>query len=354
MKREKHRWILIFPVLVMLGLIFSVIFFLSKSILQFTGLGMPDILIQLINFYVSMVIYLIFMRIVFAVFNPHREKFFNSLIYVLEKIAGGDFQARVDSKMEKHGPFGSLAKSINSMADELSRMEEMRQNFISNVSHEIQSPLTSIIGFTRILQTDRLESVERQHYLSIIESESGRLSRLSDSLLKLAAFDAKTIIYNPGEYQLDNQIRECVLSMEPQWVAKKINIELQLVEILITADEDMLSQVWLNLLQNSIKFTPKNGNVKIELNQTSDKVVFRITDNGIGIAAEEQDKIFERFYKSDKSRTTISKGNGLGLSIVKEIIDLHAGTIKLQSEVRKGTAITVELNAKKNKKISVI
>jgi signal transduction histidine kinase len=238
---------------------------------------------------------------------------------------------------------GDLINSVNKMAAELGQLETMRQEFISNVSHEIQSPLTSIRGFAQALQSESLSALEREHYLKIIEAESTRLSKLSDQLLKMASLDAQQVKVETQPYRLDRQIRKVLLACEPQWLAKNLEVEAMLPETTITADEDMLSQVWLNLIYNSIKFTPCGGKICLELRRCDDKIEFKICDTGNGIAEEDLPHIFERFYKADKSRTGINGGSGLGLSIAHKIIELHKGTIEVESQLNTGTTFAVRL-----------
>jgi two-component system phosphate regulon sensor histidine kinase PhoR len=275
---------------------------------------------------------------------PERNVF-RPIIEALEKIAQGDFSIRLESEFQDNQIVGQLASTVNKMALELDQMENMRQEFISNVSHEIQSPLTSIRGFAQALENDQLTFEERHHYLSIIESESTRLSRITEDLLKLASLESEQLKFEPRSYRLDKQIRSLVLVCEPQWGDKNINMDVSLDEVAITGDEDLLSQVWINLIHNSIKFTPQAGSIKVALHPRGDQVEFRISDTGIGISEEDQTRIFERFYKVDKSRTNSRGSSGLGLSIVKKIVDLHKGTIEVQSKVRKGTTFIVSLPA---------
>ncbi|ABR47712.1 integral membrane sensor signal transduction histidine kinase [Alkaliphilus metalliredigens QYMF] len=268
---------------------------------------------------------------------------FAAVIRALESIAKGNFNVRLDDKFKKDESFSRLVKSVNMMASGLDQMEKMRQEFISNVSHEIQSPLASIQGFAQLLQNDELSPEERKHYLSIIETESKRLSKLSDSLLKLAILESDSMRFEPKAYRLDKQLRNLILACEPQWREKRINMEAFLDEVTITADEDMMSQVWINLIYNSIKFTPEGGSVRVDLNQHGKTIVCKISDTGIGIPEEDQKHIFERFYKADKSRERSKKGGGLGLSITKKIIDMHYGDISVQSKSGTGTTFTVSL-----------
>ncbi|WP_152396101.1 sensor histidine kinase [Paenibacillus guangzhouensis] len=272
------------------------------------------------------------------------EKTFNLVITALQRIAKGDFSAYINPQERVDDEFGQIITNINDMAVQLNELENMRQEFISNVSHEIQSPLTSIRGFARALQRTDLETDMRSHYLDIIETESVRLSKLSENLLKLTSLESKHHPFDPKPYRLDLQLKTTILACEPQWQEKQIEIEAEMPECIVTADEEMMSQVWINLIHNSIKFTPANGliTVRVEREQPNHGPVrVHITDTGIGMDAKAQKHIFERFYKADVSRNREIGGNGLGLSIVKRIIDMHEGSISVKSALGEGTTFTV-------------
>jgi signal transduction histidine kinase len=299
-------------------------------------------LVQLLNSLLSLMFTMLIIKFAQR-FDRQTAGVFDSIINAQRKIATGDYNISLDKKTEGLGPFEDLVDSINDMASELSKMEIMRQEFISDVSHEIQSPLTSIRGFAKALKSEKLDNEERLHYLSVIEEESIRLSKLSDNMLRLAALDTDTIRFNKMLYRLDKQLRHVILSFEPIWTDKNISIDVSLEDTEIVADEDLLNQVWMNLIHNSIKFTEPFGCIRISLSSKEECAEIKISDNGIGIAEEDRSRIFERFYKADKSRTSSSKGSGLGLSIVKNIVDLHHGTISLQSSLGIGTTFTVTL-----------
>jgi signal transduction histidine kinase len=211
------------------------------------------------------------------------------------------------------------------------------------VSHEIQSPLTSISGFAELLRNKALSEEKRLHYLDIIQTESARLSKMSENLLKLSALESETMPLKADVFLLDRQIQNAVLALEPQWAAKNIEISFKGDRTEVTGDEALLSQVWLNVIHNAVKFTPENGEIKISLTKKANAAVCKIADNGPGISKDDQIHIFERFYKSDKSRDRALGGNGLGLSLVKKIIELHGGSVAAESEVGKGTVFTVTL-----------
>lgn len=270
-----------------------------------------------------------------------RHQFLESTIEALNRISRGDFNISIS--IQEHDPFSEVAESVNKMARELSGMEAQRQDFISNVSHEIQSPLTSISGFAALLKSDSLTRQQRAHYLEVIETESRRLSKLSENLLKLSALESENAPLSERAFRLDKQIEHAILIFEPQWAKKAIDIDAKLEKVLIHADEDLLSQVWINLIHNAVKFTPENGKIGIGLHQQDNRIVCHVADNGIGISKDDQMHIFERFFKVDKARDRSLGGNGLGLSLCKKIVELHGGQIVVESEPGKETKFVVTL-----------
>ena len=336
-----------------LTLAFALTFFLTGWIYSLTGLTPPALVVQLVNSLGGLFLFGLTITILTRTFRAKqiaREMLvFQPIIEALEKIAKGNFSVFVENNLDRQTRertvIGELINSVNKMAVELSQLETMRQEFVSNVSHEIQSPLTSIRGFAQALKNDELSGEDRHHYLAIIEAESMRLSKLSDNLLKLASLDSVQLNFEAKSYRLDKQIRNLLLACEPQWLDKALELDIFLEEVTIMADEDLLSQVWLNLIHNSIKFTPPGGKMCISLRCTETNIGFKITDTGIGISEEDQTHIFERFYKADKSRTGLNGGSGLGLSITKKIVELHKGTIEVESSLESGTTFLVSLPA---------
>ncbi len=269
-----------------------------------------------------------------------RSQMMNEALDAMKRITQGDFS--VVMKVEKHDPFSELAETINKMAHELGTMENLRQDFIANVSHEIQSPLTSISGFAELLSNNSITAEERAHYIEIIAAESKRLSKLSDNLLKLSSLDANVTPLSFSKFRLDKQIQNALLMLEPLWSEKNLDISLESEAVSMFGDENIIAQVWINLLHNSIKFTPKEGTIAITVLSENSDIVCRIADSGIGIPDEDQLHIFERFYKVDKARDRNLGGNGLGLSLVKKIVELHKGTIEVESHAGTGTVFTLK------------
>jgi two-component system phosphate regulon sensor histidine kinase PhoR len=323
--------------------IFAVPYLVMTWLYNVIQLSPPPLVSQIINSMLGLFLGITLITLITQRLQPDRAGAFRPILEALETIARGNFQVRVEHSHHDNPLINELTNSINNMAVELNQMETMRQEFISNVSHELQSPLTSIRGFARVLQNDALALPERHHYLNIIEIESTRLSKLTDNLLRLACLQAEQVQTNPTSYRLDRQIRELILACEPQWTAKAIEMEVELAEVHLIADQEMLSQVWSNLIQNGIKFTPQGGTITVSSQQTGNTVRVAIRDTGIGIAEEEQAHVFERFYKADKARERSIEGSGLGLAITQKIIALHHGTIEIKSKVGVGTIFTVYL-----------
>jgi len=321
---------------------------------NFTGNKLfPEIINHILSGILGLILFLSCIRLFSLLIHPVHNRIgkprtnsymdsMNEMIQAIEKISNGDFNVFVLT--EEHSPLEELAKSVNKMVKELGSMEKLRQNFISDVSHEIQSPLTSISGFAALLRDENISKEDIKHYAKIIETESQRLSKLSDNLLKLSTLEIDGIMFETNPFRLDAQIENILIMLEPQWIKKNINLEILLDKIIFNGNADLLSQVWINLLHNAIKFTPENGEIKVNLYQKNENsIICIIKDNGIGISKENQIHIFERFYKVDKSRDRALGGNGLGLSLVKKIIDLYHGTIAIESEEDSGTTFIISL-----------
>lgn len=340
-----------FIVVLALSICWSVAFISTNWFYTFYSIHLHPYWVQIINSLLGFFLFGCGMFLLTRLFTRQRQKqaeFYQSIIYAIKQIAQGNFNVTLP-KFEGHdhpgNPFMELANNIHYMSKELAQTERMRQEFVSNVSHEIQSPLTSISGFARALKNEHLPPKDKLHYLSIIETESERLSKLSDNLLKLTYLESAHHSLELAEYRLDKQIQQAILSCEPQWLEKQIEMEFSSQKIWITANEDLLNQVWMNLLYNAIKFTPAGGTIRMSTSLQKEKVIVEISDTGIGIAEKDQLHLFERFYKADKARSRQTGGSGLGLSIVKKIIDLHNGDIHVRSKLHEGTTIVLTFHS---------
>ena len=264
----------------------------------------------------------------------------NELIEGMDIVSKGDFSIQV-KEMKKDMPLSELMKSFNLMVNELGSIEIFRQNFINNFSHEFKTPIVSIRGFAKQLQKNTLSEEQRKEYTNIIIAESERLTNMSTNILLLTKFENQQIVSDKKEFYLDEQIRKCVLLLEKQWSKKNIEFNFDLEEVQFNTNEEMLSHVWINLLSNAIKFSNSNSEIKISCYREMQDVIVKIADHGIGIEPETINHIFDKFYQGDVSH--IMEGNGLGLSLVKRIIELCQGDISVKSETGKGTAFTIRL-----------
>jgi signal transduction histidine kinase len=254
----------------------------------------------------------------------------------LLRIARGDYSVQIPlEKMVDNGPgreFATLAENLNAMTVSLARVEELRQQFVADVSHEFQSPLTSVLGFAQALQTPHLSDELRSRYLGIIETEARRLSRLADNLLRLNSLEDRQRIPDPAPFRLDVQLRRVLVSLEPQWSAKELEVSADLEAVEIVGNQELWTQVWTNLIQNAVKFTPPGGKISVTATQTPTLTV-EVEDTGLGLSEEELPRVFERFYKADRARTHTDgvTGSGLGLALAHRIVTLHGATIEALS-----------------------
>lgn len=266
------------------------------------------------------------------------------VIAATHQVAQGDFSVQVNLKgiceLEE------LSQSFNKMTHELSSIETLRSDFVNNLSHEFKTPIVSIRGFAKLLKENNLTEEERKEYLDIIITESERLAELSTNVLNLSKYENMEIITEKAPFRLDEQIRRTIVLMEPKWSAKKITINVELEEAIYDGSEDLTQQIWLNLLDNAVKFSYPGGLINIFLNLWNDGIRFVIQDEGSGMDEQTKAHIFDRFYQGDTSHTKAE--NGLGLALVKRIIELCGGKIEVQSELGKGSVFNVWLPNKKN------
>lgn len=233
-----------------------------------------------------------------------------------DKIADGDYSARLNLR----GPeeFRTLSDKFNHMAEEIGSVEMLRSDFINNFSHEFKTPIVSIRGFAKALKWDDLSAEERNEYLDIIISESERLSDLASNVLYLSKIEQQTILTNKRHFNLSEQIRLVVALLDGKLTEKQIQVHFDCGEFFFTGNEEMLRQVWINLLDNAIKYSPNHGMIEIQMEQKNHKTTVLVANQGDHIPPETSSHIFEKFYQGDVSHTT--KGNGLGLAIAKRIV----------------------------------
>lgn len=261
------------------------------------------------------------------------------LICAIHAVAGGDFSTKIHLKHPKE--FRELSESFNQMTDELAGIEILRSDFINNFSHEFKTPIVSILGFASLMRKKDLSEAVKEEYLDIIISECRRLSELSSNVLNLSKIESISLLTDTVVFNVSEQIREAILMLEQKWTEKRILFDIDLEECRICGRPDLLKQVWVNLIDNAIKFSPEEGRIMIRTHKNGKTFHFTVTDHGTGMEPETQRKIFERFFQGDSSRS--SEGNGLGLSLVRKIVLLHRGSVLVTSEPGHGSTFTVIL-----------
>lgn len=258
----------------------------------------------------------------------------------VDQVSRGNFGVKVSDKGH-HGEFGDLVRAFNHMTEELSHVEIFRNDFINYFSHEFKTPIVSIRGFAKQLQSADLTEAERQEYTRIVIDECDRLSRLSTNILLLSRFENQQIVTSVSTFSIDEQLRRSLVLLERDWSRKHLALELELDEVSYTTNEEMLSLVWTNLLSNAIKYSHDGGKIEVVCDEDNENVHVVISDEGIGISEEDQKHIFDKFFQVDPSRR--GAGNGLGLALVRRIVELCGGTVRVSSRLGQGTSFAVTL-----------
>lgn len=258
---------------------------------------------------------------------------------ITKEVARGNFDISIDYESEDE--IGTLAKNFNLMIGELKNMEYLRKDFISNVSHEFKTPISSIQGFVEMIKNKDLPIDKRDAYIDIIIEETERLSNLSSNMLRISKLDNQSIPNKITEFSLDEKIRKIILLLEDKWEKKNLELDINLDRVMFKGDEDLIEQIWINLIENAIKFSEDGGKISVELKSLEESVVVKISDTGIGISEENKKRVFERFYQGDTAHSKV--GNGLGLAIVKRIIEICKGEIEIESCLGKGTTFIIRL-----------
>ncbi len=257
----------------------------------------------------------------------------------MTKVAHGDFETQIETESRLEA-IQDIYTNFNLMVRELNATETLQTDFVSNVSHEIKTPITAIEGYATLLQ-DCTDPEAEAEYVEKILAGTKRLSELVGNVLLLSKVDNKAIQAKKTTYRLDEQIRQAILMLEPKWSAKNIELDVELDEIEYTGDKSLMFHVWNNLIDNAIKFSPDGGLVKVSLKTQAGKTVFSVADNGCGINEDEKSRIFNKFYQSDSSHK--SEGNGLGLPLTKNILSLCGGEIEVDNAADGGAVFTVRL-----------
>ncbi len=342
------------------GLMHYLVFFLMVAflvtccIMLFTRTLMTSLDIELTGETLAMAAKLTFgnvilLSILFTLLDDLRRKLTvertaRRIAEAAKRLVSGDFTARVErpSRFSNDEHFFEIIDCFNRMAQELSGVETLRTDFISNVSHEMKTPLTVLQNYGTLLQTPELSDEKRIEYARGVTDSARRLSDMVTNILKLNKLENQQIFPHTEKYDLGEQLCESLLQYEAVWEREGIEIETDIADdVTILADRELLSLVWNNLLSNAFKFTPGGGTVSLSLTATAHHAIVKVQDTGCGMSAETGAHIFEKFYQGDTSHAT--RGNGLGLALVKRVVDIIHGEISVKSELGVGTTFTVTI-----------
>ena len=247
----------------------------------------------------------------------------------MNALAGGNFKTRFkfNGALSNHKMIKEIEDSVNKLAEELEKTELLRSDFVNNFSHEFKTPIVSIAGLARLINSSEVPDADKLRYLQAIEDESLRLASMSTNILNLTKVESQSILTNISEFNISEQIRSCVLLLENKWEKKGIELDIDFDEYTIVANEELLKEIWINLIDNAVKFSPHGGMLGIKIESHDDSLSVSISNSAAEIPETERDSIFNKFYKLDKAHS--SEGNGIGLAIVKKIVELHSGKIEV-------------------------
>ena len=281
---------------------------------------------------------------VFALIRRHLLRPVRRLSEAAQQVAKGDFSVRLAPQRRdgKKDEFEVLFDDFNTMAEELSSTETLKTDFISNVSHEMKTPLAVIKNYAELLQAPELPQSDRLAYAQSVEEAASRMTELITNILRLNRIENQKIVPEIRRYDVCRQLADCLLQFESRWEEKRIEPDFDLEDsAYVSADESLLELAWNNLMSNAIKFTEPGGAVTVRQRTEGDRVVVSFTDTGCGMSVEAQKRIFDKFYQGDTSHAT--EGNGLGLALVERVMALLGGEIAVESELGKGSTFTVTL-----------
>lgn len=301
----------------------------------FTDFAVRDILLLLLS--------VCFVLIVVVLLSKNTSDPVKELSEAASQIASGNFDVHVDLSRDRVEEYGELEKNFNRMAEELKGTQTLRREFISGVSHELKTPLSIINGYAKLLEDPLLPADDRLEYAHLIEQESGRLTKMVGNMLRLSRLEHQVIL-SPGDtFHLDEQMRQSLLLLEPKWSVKNPELVLDLDPVEYNGDEDLLEQLFINLIDNAVKFLPDGGTLRLSLHEADGRIVASIADSGPGIPEPERERVFEQFYQSDTSRK--KEGSGLGLPLARRIAELHGGTLAASAAPEGGAELSLSLPA---------
>lgn len=284
-----------------------------------------------------------FFALVIYIFYLHNAKITNTikdLELATDQVSKGNFKIQIPLTTDEN--INSFILNFNKMVRELNSMETLKEDFISNVSHEFKTPLSVIQSYSKALRDPNLDDATRKQYEEVLDNNIKKLTNLTSNILSLSRLEHQEIVLDKKEYLLDEQIRQTILDLEPEWSKKNIDLKLNLHKTKYYGSENLINQVWQNIINNAIKFSNTDGKISISISKQESDIIVTISDNGIGMSEDTINKIFDKFYQGDKSHSM--EGNGLGLALVKRILNICNGEISVSSKENEGSTFVVTLH----------
>jgi len=295
---------------------------------------------ELVNALITLAVFVGITIVIGTIFISIYLRNIKALKNAMRQVASGNFDVKL--KVDPHTEEGGLCSDFNKMADDLKRLESFKEEFIVNASHEFKTPLSTIRGYANLIAQGGLTEEEEKQYALCIDNEAEKLSKLTGNILKLSKLETQDIVFEMKTFDVAENIREAILSLQNQWEQKEIELDIDMQEgIEIVANEELLYQVWYNILDNAIKFSPEKSVIKVRAKEDDGKLKVCIRDNGPGMDEDTQKHLFDKFYQGDTSHH--DEGNGLGLALVKKIVDFSEGHVWVESAIMAGAAFYVTL-----------
>lgn len=287
----------------------------------------------------TLVIVLLLLIVIFGIMYRRRKRELTTLSKSIRKVANGDFSVRIT--YNRHDSMAEVYRDFNKMSSELESVQFLRKDFINNYSHEFKTPIASINGFASLLLEKDLPKENQHTYLKIIQEESERLSNLTSNVILLTKLSSQKIVSDTEQYNLGEQLRQCAILLSQEWLKKQQTFSGEFPDIDFVGNRELMKHLWINLINNGIKYTPSGGEISVELSQKEDRILVSVKDTGKGMNETTLSHLFDPYFQGGHSRS--NSGLGLGLSIAKQIVDLCNGSIQVNSKLDEGSEFLVSL-----------
>ncbi len=294
------------------------------------------------QFLSTLVVVLFLLTVIFAIMYRRRKRELTTLTESIKKVANGDFTVRI--AYDERDSMAHVYRDFNKMSTELESVQFLRKDFINSYSHEFKTPIASINGFASLMLEKELSREDQCTYLQIIQEESERLSNLTSNTILMSKLSSQKIVSSKERYDLGEQLRQCAIILSREWLKKQQTFSGEFPNIEYVGNRELMKHLWINLMNNAIKYTPPGGEISVTLSYQDKYITVTVADTGRGMDEDTLSHLFDPYYQGDRSHS--GQGLGLGLSIAKKIVTLCNGSIQVKSRVDEGSVFTVTLPQK--------